>query len=440
MIKQFKNIKVGYVPSCEVEINNKKYLIHGVIDGEDIEVETDGRYPSLKRVLTKSEERIENGCPFQSECGGCQFQHVNYEYELKLKKDYLTDLFKGFKQIKNIDIIPMEKPKEYRNKSIMTYKLSKSKKVVCGFYEEYSHRLVTVTNCSLQSKQANIVIDALNKVLSKNKIMPYDEKTRTGTIRHVYIRNGFSTNEIMLVIITNGEMFPGRNNVIKDLSKLNLGITTIVQNYNSRDTSIVLGDKERILYGPGFIYEKVGDYKFKISSKSFFQVNTEGMQLLYNKALELSKIEKTDLVIDAYCGVGTISIFASKYAKKVFGIELNKQAVVDAKLNARINNINNVEFICDDATNYMTHLAQFKEKIDVVLMDPPRDGSTKQFINAIGHLKPKKVVYISCNPITLKRDLFDFFDNDYVVKEIVGTDMFPRTVHIECVALLELKK
>jgi len=273
MLKQFKNVSVGYVPDAEVEINNKKYLIHGVIDKEDIEVDTDGKYPSLKRVITPSPERIKNGCPFQNECGGCQFQHINYDYEIKLKNEFLNDLFKPFKLKNKIEIVPSFDNLHYRNKCQMTYKLSKTKRVVCGLYEEYSHNLVTVTDCMLQAKKANEIIKELNRVLTKHKIMPYDEKTRRGTIRHVYIRYGFNSKEAMLTIVTNGEMFPGRNNVIKDLDKEKLGIKTIVQNYNSRDTSIVMGDREKVLYGPGFIYENVGDYKFKIFSKSFFQIN-----------------------------------------------------------------------------------------------------------------------------------------------------------------------
>lgn len=439
MLKEFKNIKVGYIPTTEVEINKKKYLIHGVVDGEDILVETDGKYPSLSKVVSPSKERINNGCPYQKECGGCQFQHINYEYETKLKKDFLNDLFKPFHLANEIKINPMYDPLHYRNKCQMTYKLSKTKKVVCGFYEEYSHNLVTVTDCPLQSSKANQIIKELNKVLTKHKIMPYDEKTRKGTIRHVYVRYGFNSKEAMLVIVTNGEMFPGRNNVIKDLPKEELGIKTIVQNYNARDTSVVLGDKEKILYGPGFIYEMVGNYKFKISSKSFFQINTIGMKKLYDIALKNAEITKNDIVIDAYCGVGTISIFASKYAKKVIGVELNRQAITDAKINAKINNITNIDFLADDATNFMTHLAKDRVHIDVVIMDPPRDGSTKQFIDAIGHLQPRKVVYVSCDPRTLKRDLYQFFENDYVLKSIEAVDMFPRTPHVECVALLSLK-
>ena len=433
----FKDIKVGYIPDCEVIINNKKYLIHDVIDGETISVDTTKKYPELKEVIKKSEHRIDYKV---DECGGAHFMHVDYPYELSLKENRLNDLFKGFKFKDKINIVGMESEYNYRNKTTMTYKLSKSKNIVCGLYEDYSHNVVTANNNILQCTKANEVAVAINRILTKNKISIYDEKNRTGVLRHIQIRYGFNSNELMVTLITNGEMFPGRNNVVSDLKKLNLGITTIVQNYNSRDTSIVLGDRERVLYGPGFIYEYVNEYKFKISPKSFFQVNTKGMEKLYSLALSSANISKNDIVIDAYSGVGTISIFASKNAKHVYGVELNKDAVKDAEINKKINNINNVTFINDDATNFITKLAKNREHVDIVIMDPPRDGSTKAFINAIKYLNAKKVIYVSCNPETLKRDLYQFAENDYYVDKITGVDMFPRTISMECVATISLKK
>ncbi|MDE6656361.1 MAG: 23S rRNA (uracil(1939)-C(5))-methyltransferase RlmD [Anaeroplasmataceae bacterium] len=373
MLKEFQNVKVSYEADALVEIKDKTYKIHDCIEGEDILVETEGKYPSLAKILKSSQHRIKDGCPYQKECGGCQFMHMEYSYEVEQKKKFLKELFQGIKNIPEIEVISTYEPTHYRNKSQMTYKLSKTKKVVCGFYEEYSHRLVTVEDCMLQSKASNKVIQELNKILSMHKIKPYDEATRTGVLRHVLVRYGFQTKELMLVLVTNGEMFPGRSNVVKDLLKLNLNITTIVQNYNARDTSIVLGDKNKILYGLGFIYELVGDYKFKISPNSFFQVNSLGMKKLYSLAINSARIKDTDIVVDAYCGVGTISIFASKYAKEVIGVELNKQAVQDANTNARVNKIQNVSFICDDATNYITNAAKNRAKLDCLIMDPPRD-------------------------------------------------------------------
>jgi len=432
----FKDIRVGYIPDTKVEINNKTYLIHNVIDGEDISVDTSKKYPELKAVLKPSPYRIDY---HTDECGGCNFQHVTYEYEQKLKIDYLNELFKPFRIKGGIKLTPMNDYMNYRNKSIMTYKLSKQKKITCGLYEEYSHNIIASNNNILQAKKTNEVILQLNKILTKNKIQIYDEKTRSGVLRHVYIRYGFNSNELMLTFVTNGENFPGRNNVVTDIKKANLGITTIVQNINTRDTSIVLGDKERILYGPGFIYEKVSKYKFKISPQSFFQVNTKGMEILYKKALENSGITKNDIVIDAYCGVGTISIFASEFAKHVYGVELNKNAIKDAIVNQKINNINNITFIADDATNYITKLAKVRSHVDVVIMDPPREGSTKAFINAIKYLGARKVIYISCGPESLKRDLYQFSENGYTIDSIEGVDMFPRTLHVESIALITRK-
>lgn len=440
MLKEFKNVSVNYEGDAIVKIDGKEYKIHDCILGEDIVVKTDGKYPVLHHITKSSPERRSDGCRYQGNCGGCQFMHINYVYELKLKESYLNDLFKSITGIPKIEVIPSFLEQHYRNKSQMSYKLSKQKNVVCGFYEEFSHRIVPVQNCMLQAQASNLVIEELNKILSKHKIQPYDEKTRKGILRHVFVRYGFQTKELMLIIVTNGEMFPGRNNVIKDLLKCQLPIKTIIQNYNARDTSIVLGNKYKVLYGPGYIFENVGNFKFKISPNSFFQVNSLGMKTLYELALSKANIQKNEIVLDAYCGVGTISIFASVYAKQVIGVELNKQAIEDAKTNARINKIDNIDFICDDATNYITMAAKNKMKLDVLILDPPREGSTKQFIHAVGLLKPKKVIYISCNPETLKRDLFLFSENNYQIKNITGVDIFSKTKHIEVITLLELRK
>ena len=431
----FENVKVGYVPDAKVEINGKKYLIHNCIDGETIKVDANQKYPVLKEIIKRSPHRIDYK---EEECGGANFFHIDYDYELELKHKYINSLFKEF-NLGDISITKMDNPYNYRNKTIMTYKLSKNKKIVCGLYEEYSHNVITANNNILQAKKVNEIIPIINKILTKNKIEIYDEAKRTGILRHIHLRYGFNSKELMITFVTNGEFFPGRNNVLNDLKKANLGITTIIQNYNSRDTSIVLGDKERILCGSGFIYEYVSNYKFKISSQSFFQVNTKGMEILYNKALSKANINKNEIVLDAYCGVGTISIFASKYAKYVYGIELNKKAILDANINKKINNINNIEFIASDATNFITNLAKNRTKIDVVIMDPPREGSTKQFINAIKFLNAKKVIYISCNPETLKRDLHIFKENDYKIENIEAVDVFSKTLHLESIALLTRK-
>ena len=400
-----------------------------------------GKYTNyhLLDIENKSKDRINSICPFYKECGGCQFLHMTYEHEIDLKNDYIKDLFSTVRNVEINDVVKMNNPYNYRNKCQMTYKLSKSKNVVCGFYEENTHKVVPVTDCHIQNDKAKNIIENVNKILTKNKIMPYDEQTRRGIIRHILLRFADKTNEIMLTLITNGEMFPGRKNVVDAIIKANLGITTIVQNYNSRDTSIVLGDRERVLYGPGFIYDYINDIKFKLSSKSFYQVNPRGMNELYNLIIKKSGIKKTDIVMDAYSGVGTIGILLSKYAKEVISVELNRDAHHDAIINAKINNIKNVKFFNDDSTKFIKSMVDENAKIDVLVLDPPRDGSTKEFIDMVGKLKPRSVIYVSCEPTSLKRDLFEFTKNNYKVVSISPVDMFPRTFNLETVCLLVKK-
>ncbi len=440
---ELKCIKEDFFGNGIVIYKDEERKIPGLMEGEIglFEPVKNGKYTNLQLLDIKkvSPDRCEPKCPVYKECGGCQFLHTTYEHELKIKTEYMKDLFKTSRSVKIDDVIPMDNPYSYRDKCQMTYKLSKSKKVVCGFYEEKSHKIVPITNCMIQSDKATAIIDGINKALTKNKIEPYDEKTGRGVVRHVVIRIGEYTNEIMVSLVTNGEMFPGRKNVINDILKQNLGITTIVQNYNDRDTSIVMGDRERVLYGPGFIYDKIDEFKFKLSSRSFYQVNPKGMLKLYKKAIDALDIKKTDIVLDAYSGVGTIGILMSKMAREVYSVELNKDAYKDAIINAKLNNVKNIKFFNEDSTRFIQNLAKNRVKIDLLVLDPPREGSTKEFINAVGALKPKKVVYVSCEPKSLQRDLYDFTKNDYKIVSIDSVDMFPRTSNLETVCLLTRK-
>lgn len=439
---ELKCIKMAFNGNGIVKYNNKEYEIPLLLEGEvgNFKIVDNPKMPIvLDKILNRSEVRINSLCPYFQDCGGCQYQHISYERELELKQDYLKDLYSSFKGIKINPINGMPSPYYYRNKCQMTYKLSKTHNVVCGFYEEGTHKIVPVTNCKIQAQKGTEVINAFNKVLTKNHIEPYNEKTKKGIIRHVLVRYGFNSKEILLVIVTNGEFFPGSKNVVKDLIKQNLGITTIVQNINSRQTSIVLGEKERVLYGPGFIYDFIGKLKFKISSKSFYQVNTIGMNMLYKKSLEMAGAKKSDILLDTYCGVGTIGLLAASSVKQVYGVELNKDAYKDACLNARHNNIKNIEFFNDDSTKFMMKIASQNEHIDILIMDPPRDGSTDAFISAVGKLKPRKIVYVSCDPKTQVRDLFKLSNVGYHLNEIEAFDMFPRTFNLECIATLTYK-
>ena len=434
---EFKDIKTTYPSTFIFNDNGKKYTVDGVLDGEDIIVELENK-ARLSKITKCSSKRVTSGCKYQNECGGCTFMHVSYDDELHMKEHYLNNLFKEFRQ-PHIELIPSPSPLNYRNKCQMTYRPSKNG-LVCGLYEEHTHNIIEVNDCMVQPEEANEIIKKINGVLLKNKIEPYNERTKRGFLRHIFIRYGFKSKEILLAFVTKEELFHGAKNVINDLKKLNLNITTIIQNINPRDTSIVLGDKEKVLYGPGYIYEYVGDYKFKISLKSFFQINTNNIATLYNKAIELADLNKNDVVLDAYSGVGSISIFMAKHCKKVISVENNRTAVGDAKINAKINGINNIDFICDDATNFIQMMAKNRSSVDVVMLDPTRDGTTTKFIDAISYLKPKKVVYISCEPITQKRDLEYFVKKGYKINKIVGVDMFPKSFHTESIATLTLKK
>ena len=439
MIKklEFKDIKTTYPSTFLFKDKDKKYSVDGVLDGEDISVEIIDSKAKLISINKESKERIKTGCKYQNICGGCDFMHISYDDEIKKKEAYINHLFRDFK-LGHINVVKAKVNLNYRNKCQMTYKPVKNG-FICGLYEEHSHNVIEVNNCMLQPQEANEIIEKINKILLKNKIEPYNEKTKRGFLRHIFIRYGFKSKEILLAFVTKDEMFHGAKNVINDLKKLDLNITTIIQNINPRDTSIVLGDKEKVLYGPGYIYEYLEDYKFKISLKSFFQINSQNTPTLYNSAIEMVKLSKDDIVLDAYSGVGSISIFMAKHCKKVISVENNKTAVNDARINAKLNNINNIDFICDDATRFIQMLAKNKSHIDVVVLDPTRDGTTTKFIDALSYLRPKKVVYISCEPITQKRDLFYFEEKGYKVEKIVAHDMFSKSEHMESVASLYLK-
>lgn len=380
---------------------------------------------------------MELKCPYFSLCGGCSKLDISYEEEIKEKTEYVKKLFKTINYNKDIEVVAADSPYYYRNKVMMAFKLSKTKKVVSGIYEEHSHKIVPVSDCLIQSQTINKVLKSVNTALSKNKITPF---VNGGVVKHVLVRHAIKTNQIMVVIVTPTDMFPGRANFIKDLLKLEPGITTIVQNVQSRDTSIVLGTKERVLYGKGFIVDELCGLKFKLSPRSFFQINPPQTEKLYNIAMEFANLRIGNTVIDAYSGIGTIGMVASKTCGKVICVENNPDAVTDARFNAKFNNINNINFYCEDSTKFINELAQNKIKVDCVILDPPRTGTTYNFISAIAKMGIKRVVYVSCGPETLIRDLKIFKEFGYEIKNVKCVDMFSKTEHVESVVLLELKK
>ncbi len=378
-------------------------------------------------------------CKFNKECGGCNHLDISYKEELKIKKDYVTRLFKKVNYTKDFEIIGNDYEYNYRNKAQMAFKLSQTRNVVSGIFQEKTKSIITVEDCPIHAVAINEVLRSVNTALTKCKIEPVG-KSKKGLVKFVLVRYGFTSNQIMVVLVTNSDIFPGRSNFVKELLKLSPNITTIVQNVNQRDTTIVLGDKERVLYGSGYIVDKLCGLTFKISPKSFYQINPMQTEKLYNEAISMANIKPNQYVVDAYSGIGTIGLTASKFAKRVLCVENNKDAVNDAKVNAKMNKITNVDFVAEDSTRFLNKLAETKNKVDVLFMDPPRSGSTYHFIKAIHELKVPNVVYVSCDPETLVRDLEHFIKFNYEIKEVKLVDMFSKTKHIESVVKLLAKK
>ena len=371
-------------------------------------------------------------------CGGCQLLDMEYAKQLDFKQKQVEELLKGLCPVK--PIIGMKDPFHYRNKVHAVFDRDKKGNIISGIYEENTHHVVPVEKCLIENQKADEIIGTIRGMLKSFKIRTYDEDTGFGLLRHVLIRKGFSTGEIMVVLVTASPVFPSKNNFVKALREKHPEITTIVQNINGRGTSMVLGDKEHVLYGKGYIVDELCGCRFRISSKSFYQVNSVQTEILYEKALSLSGLTGRELVVDAYCGIGTIGIIASKAAGKVIGVELNQGAVRDAVNNAKMNGIDNIRFYCNDAGRFLVNMAEQGVNADVVIMDPPRSGSTEEFMDAVGKLGAGKVVYVSCNPETLARDVRYMKKLGYRAVEAWPVDMFPETDHVETVVLLSQQK
>ena len=373
-------------------------------------------------------------CPYRKKCGGCQLLNMSYEEQLSHKMKTEIRLLGRFCRVQ--EIIGMENPYNYRNKSQYAFG-SVNKKTVAGVYQSSSHRIVDIEKCLLTDPRADGICQSVKKLLQSFKLKPYDEKTAQGFLRHLLVKTGFKSGEIMVVLVTAKAEFPKKRSFINALLKLHPEITTIIQNVNNRFTSMVLGEKSEILYGDGKITEELCSLSFRISPKAFYQINPVQTEILYTKAIEFAQFNGDEEIIDAYCGTGTIGLIASRYVKSVKGVEINGDAVKDAKENARLNLVNNIEFYKSDAGEFMTALATQGQKVDAVIMDPARAGADIPFLSSLVKLSPKKVIYISCNPETLARDLKYLTKNGYKVRKIQPVDMFPHTEHIETVVLLE---
>ena len=380
----------------------------------------------------------EKKCPLYKKCGGCQLQNLSYAEQLGFKQRKTERLLGEFGRVE--PIIGMDEPYHYRNKVQAAFATARNGKIISGVYQSGTHSIVCVDSCLTEDRKADEIIVSVRNMLRSFKIQPYDERSGSGTLRHVLVKRGFKTNQIMVVLVTAGPIFPAKNNFVKALRKEHPDITTIVHNINPYQTSLVLGERENVLYGTGKIEDELCGLTFRISPHSFYQINPVQTEVLYNTAMEYADMSGRENVIDAYCGIGTIGLVASKRAGEVIGVELNRDAVHDAISNAKRNGIKNVRFFCDDAGEFMLGMAQDGERADIVFMDPPRAGSDECFLSSLVTLAPKKVVYISCNPETQQRDLRFLTKRGYKVEKIQPVDMFPHTNHIETVVLLSHKK
>ena len=337
-------------------------------------------------------------CPVAKKCGGCQLQNMSYPEQLSYKQAKVIRLLGKFCRVNEIS--GMEKPYNYRNKVQAAFGMTRGGKIISGVYQSKSHRIVCIDECRLEDKKADEIIVTIRNMMKHYRMIPYNEDTGYGFLRHVLVKRGFTSGEIMVVLVTGTPMFPGKNAFVKELLRKHPEITTIIQNINREHTSLVLGNAEKVLYGKGTIEDTLCGCVFRISAKSFYQINPVQTEKLYSTAIDYAELTGEETVIDAYCGIGTIGIIAAQKAKEVIAVEVNKDAVFDAKNNARRNDTQNIKFYCDDAGKFMTKMAAAGKSADVVFMDPPRAGSDEAFLSSVVTLNPKKVVYVSCIPET----------------------------------------
>ncbi|MBB6454908.1 23S rRNA (uracil1939-C5)-methyltransferase [Salirhabdus euzebyi] len=409
-----------------------------------IKVKKNFAFGKLVEVTEQSPERIEPPCDVFYQCGGCQLQHMSYEMQLEMKHKQVKDTLRklGNIDVENISIHPvigMEDPWRYRNKVQIPVRGIEGR-LETGFYKQKSHEIINMDTCPITDEQNDRMVEAVRRIAEDAGITPYDEESHRGTLRHIMVRNGQATNEIMIVLVTRTEKLPYEEKIVEEIHKAYPNVKSIVHNVNSKRTNVILGDKTKVLWGEEYIHDTIGDIKFAISAKSFYQINPVQTKKLYDQALQYANLSGNETVIDAYCGIGTISLFLAQQAKKVYGVEIVPEAIEDAKNNAKLNGFDNAEFVVGAAEKVMSWWKSQGLRPDVIVVDPPRKGCDEELLHAMVDMKPTRIVYVSCNPSTLARDLKILSEAGVVLKEVQPVDMFPQTSHIECVALLELKK
>ncbi|MGE5630478.1 MAG: 23S rRNA (uracil(1939)-C(5))-methyltransferase RlmD [Caulobacteraceae bacterium] len=394
-------------------------------------------FGKLIKILKPSPGRVEPSCGVVKRCGGCQLQHMSYEAQLQYKTLQVKDAIERLGGLKGVTVhetIGMDNPWRYRNKA--QFPVGMDGDVMIGFYANRSHEIINTPQCSIQDKINDKATQIVREFIKKYGISVYDENTGRGLIRHVVTRKGFRTGEVMVCIVINGDSLPCDKVLVEQLKGSVDNLKSVVLNVNKKNTNIILGDRNIVIFGEEAIYDYIGEFKFRISPLSFFQVNPVQTEVLYSKALEYADLKGDETVFDAYCGIGTISLFLSKKARKVYGVEIVSQAIDNAKENARLNGIRNASFIVGESETIIPEMYDRGIKADVIVVDPPRKGCDEKLLEVIAQMSPERVVYVSCNPATLARDLKYLSERGYRVKEIQPVDMFPQTSHVESIVLM----
>jgi 23S rRNA (uracil1939-C5)-methyltransferase len=435
----------GFQGEGIAKVDGIPIFIPKAIKGEKIKIKivkvlSNYCFGKILEIINKSEYRKCEDCDTANRCGGCNLRHIDYNYTMEMKKISVENTISKAlgREVKVDEVLSQEKPYNYRNKLQYPVGISDEGKAVMGVYAERTHKIIETRDCKLQNQTSQKIANSIYEYIVENNIPVYNEKTLKGSIRHIIIRIGKKTNEVMVTLVTNTEKIDKEKELVNYLISNYPEIKTIAKNINSKNTNVILGDKTEIIYGDGFIYDYLGNKKFKISPMSFYQVNPVQTEKLYGKAVEYANLTGNETIFDLYCGIGTIGIFASDKAKKLYGIETIPQAIEDARENAKINNIDNTEFFVGDVEKILPALVENRNlTADVVFVDPPRKGCDKVALDTLLKVSPKRIVYISCNPATLARDL-KVLEEKYTLSKLAICDMFSFTSHIECVSLLEL--
>lgn len=405
-----------------------------------IKVKKNFGFGKLLNVKQESDDRVEPPCDVYYKCGGCQLQHMSYQMQLDMKQKQVKDNMKKIGHLEHVPVHPtigMDDPWRYRNKVQIPVGQKEDGELKTGFYQKRSHNIIDMDTCLIQDEMNDRMVETVRRIASNLGISAYDEETHRGTLRHIMVRTGQNTKDIMVVLVTKTKKLPHQDKLIDEIRDAFPNVKSIVHNVNNAKTNVILGKQTNVIYGDEYIYDTIGDIKFMISPLSFYQVNPTQTKALYDQALKYADLRGGETVIDAYCGIGTISLFLAQKAKKVYGVEIVPEAVTDAKKNARLNKMDNADFYVGQAEELMPWWRNQGLRPDVIVVDPPRKGCDEELLKAMLDMEPERIVYVSCNPSTLARDLRVLEDGGYETQEVQPVDMFPQTSHVECVTWLK---